>query len=36
LGLPIAERVARQHGGELKLLANTPQGLRAELTLRTG
>lgn len=36
LGLPIVERVARQHGGELRLLPNTPQGLRAQLWLRDG
>lgn len=34
LGLSIVERVARQHGGELRLLPNTPQGLRAQLRLR--
>jgi two-component system osmolarity sensor histidine kinase EnvZ len=33
LGLPIVERIARMHGGSLRLLANAPQGLRAELTL---
>lgn len=33
LGLAIVERVARQHGGELQLLPNTPQGLRARLCL---
>ncbi|HYM85110.1 MAG TPA: ATP-binding protein, partial [Pseudoxanthomonas sp.] len=31
LGLAIVERVARQHGGELLLLPNRPQGLRAVL-----
>jgi two-component system osmolarity sensor histidine kinase EnvZ len=36
LGLPIVERVARQHGGELLLLPNLPQGLRAVLRLRGG
>lgn len=36
LGLPIVERVARQHGGELLLLRNLPQGLRAVLLLRGG
>ena len=36
LGLPIVDRVARQHGGELRLLPNTPQGLRAQLWLRAG
>ncbi|MGH8025909.1 MAG: ATP-binding protein [Pseudoxanthomonas sp.] len=34
LGLAIVERVAQQHGGELRLLPNTPRGLRAALTLR--
>jgi two-component system osmolarity sensor histidine kinase EnvZ len=33
LGLPIVQRIARLHGGSLRLLANTPHGLRAELTL---
>ena len=33
LGLPIVERIARLHGGSLRLLANSPHGLRAELTL---
>lgn len=33
LGLPIVQRIARLHGGNLRLLANTPHGLRAELTL---
>lgn len=33
LGLPIVERIARLHGGSLRLLANPPHGLRAELTL---
>ena len=33
LGLPIVERIARMHGGELRLLANQPHGLRAELQL---
>ncbi|WP_416383599.1 ATP-binding protein, partial [Pseudomonas sp. BJa3] len=36
LGLPIVDRVARQHGGELRLLPNTPHGLRAQLVLRAG
>lgn len=36
LGLPIVDRVARQHGGELRLLPNTPHGLRARLVLRAG
>ena len=36
LGLPIVDRVARQHGGELRLLPNTPTGLRAQLWLRAG
>lgn len=34
LGLAIVERVARQHGGELSLLANEPRGLRAVLRVR--
>lgn len=34
LGLAIVERVAHQHHGELRLIANTPQGLRAVLVLR--
>lgn len=34
LGLAIVDRVARQHDGELTLLANTPTGLRAVLRLR--
>lgn len=34
LGLAIVERVARQHRGELRLLAHAPQGLRAVLVLR--
>jgi two-component system, OmpR family, osmolarity sensor histidine kinase EnvZ len=33
LGLAIVGRVARMHGGSLRLLANSPHGLRAELTL---
>lgn len=33
LGLAIVERIARLHGGELRLLANQPHGLRAELWL---
>jgi len=33
LGLAIVERIARMHGGELRLFANTPTGLRAELWL---
>jgi len=33
LGLPIVQRIARLHGGNLRLLANAPHGLRAELTL---
>jgi two-component system osmolarity sensor histidine kinase EnvZ len=33
LGLPIVQRIARLHGGTLRLLANSPHGLRAELTL---
>ncbi|MEA3220185.1 ATP-binding protein [Immundisolibacter sp.] len=36
LGLAIVERVARQHGGELRLLPNAPHGLRAVLRLRRG
>jgi two-component system, OmpR family, osmolarity sensor histidine kinase EnvZ len=33
LGLPIVDRIARMHGGSLRLLANSPHGLRAELAL---
>jgi two-component system osmolarity sensor histidine kinase EnvZ len=33
LGLPIVERIARMHGGTLRLLVNAPHGLRAELAL---
>ena len=33
LGLPIVERVARMHGGDLQLSTNTPHGLRAEMRL---
>jgi len=33
LGLAIVERIARLHRGELRLLANRPHGLRAELRL---
>ena len=33
LGLPIVQRIARLHGGALRLLANSPHGMRAELTL---
>jgi two-component system osmolarity sensor histidine kinase EnvZ len=33
LGLPIVQRIARLHGGSLRLLANSPHGLRAELSL---
>jgi two-component system osmolarity sensor histidine kinase EnvZ len=33
LGLPIVDRIARMHGGSLRLLANVPHGLRAELAL---
>jgi two-component system osmolarity sensor histidine kinase EnvZ len=33
LGLPIVQRIARLHGGDLRLLANSPHGLRAELAL---
>jgi two-component system osmolarity sensor histidine kinase EnvZ len=33
LGLPIVDRIARMHGGSLRLLANAPHGLRAELAL---
>jgi two-component system osmolarity sensor histidine kinase EnvZ len=33
LGLPIVERIARLHGGTLRLLTNAPHGLRAELAL---
>jgi two-component system osmolarity sensor histidine kinase EnvZ len=32
LGLPIVHRIARLHGGALRLVANSPHGLRAELT----
>lgn len=34
LGLAIVDRVAHQHRGELRLIANAPQGLRAVLVLR--
>lgn len=34
LGLAIVDRVARQHGGALQLLPNSPCGLRASLRLR--
>jgi len=33
LGLPIVERVARMHGGDLRLCENVPHGLRAEMRL---
>ncbi|HKO67185.1 MAG TPA: ATP-binding protein [Burkholderiaceae bacterium] len=33
LGLPIVERVARMHGGDVRLTANSPRGLRVELRL---
>lgn len=33
LGLPIVERVARMHGGDLRLSENAPHGLRVELRL---
>ncbi|MGZ8289981.1 MAG: ATP-binding protein [Telluria sp.] len=33
LGLPIVDRIARMHGGSLRLLANAARGLRAELVL---
>lgn len=33
LGLPIVDRVAHQHGGELRLIPNTPRGLCAMLRL---
>jgi two-component system, OmpR family, osmolarity sensor histidine kinase EnvZ len=33
LGLPIVDRISRMHGGSLRLLANAPNGLRAELAL---
>ena len=33
LGLPIVERVARMHGGDLRLSANAPRGLRVEMRL---
>ncbi|MGH6609192.1 MAG: hypothetical protein ACRECQ_02960 [Burkholderiaceae bacterium] len=32
----MVERIARMHGGELRLLPNSPQGLRAELRLARG
>jgi two-component system osmolarity sensor histidine kinase EnvZ len=31
LGLAIVDRVARLHGGQLRLALNSPTGLRAEL-----
>jgi two-component system osmolarity sensor histidine kinase EnvZ len=34
LGLPIVDRVAHQHGGDLQLTPNTPKGLCATLRLR--
>jgi two-component system, OmpR family, osmolarity sensor histidine kinase EnvZ len=34
LGLAIVARVAHQHRGELRLLPNTPRGLRAQVWLR--
>lgn len=34
LGLAIVDRVARQHGGELRLSSRAPQGLLATLVLR--
>lgn len=33
LGLPIVERIARMHGGDLHLSANAPHGLRVEMRL---
>jgi two-component system osmolarity sensor histidine kinase EnvZ len=33
LGLAIVDRIAQLHGGSLKLLPNTPHGLRAEIRL---
>ncbi len=33
LGLPIVNRIARMHGGTLRLLPNLPRGLRAEMSL---
>ena len=33
LGLPIVERIARMHAGALRLMPNSPRGLRAEFTL---
>ncbi len=33
LGLPIVERVVRMHGGDLRLSANSPHGLRVEMRL---
>lgn len=36
LGLAIVERIARQHGGMLRLESNAPHGLRAVLDLATG
>ena len=35
LGLPIVERIARMHGGSLRLLPITPHGLRVEMSLPT-
>ena len=34
LGLAIVDRVAHQHGGQLRLTPNSPRGLRAALLLR--
>ena len=33
LGLPIVDRIARMHAGLLRLLPNSPHGLRAEMTI---
>jgi two-component system, OmpR family, osmolarity sensor histidine kinase EnvZ len=33
LGLPIVDRIARMHAGSLRLLPNSPRGLRAEMTI---
>jgi two-component system osmolarity sensor histidine kinase EnvZ len=33
LGLPIVDRIARMHAGSLRLLPNSPRGLRAEMSI---